>query len=123
MTNEEFQRLILEKLNGLDKIDSRLDRVENRLDKIESEVSGVKSEVSGVKSEVSDVKSEVSGVKSEVSSVKSEVSIIKNQTAILTEFRTETNTKLNAIIEDNKSIHELLGEHEVSIRTLRRKPV
>jgi hypothetical protein len=27
--------------------------------------------------------------------------------------------KLENIIEDNKSIHEMLGEHEISIRTLR----
>lgn len=33
------------------------------------------------------------------------------------------NLKLDVLIEDNKSIHEILGEHEVSIRTLRRRPV
>ncbi|MBA1336033.1 MAG: hypothetical protein HPY66_1854 [Firmicutes bacterium] len=32
-------------------------------------------------------------------------------------------SKLNALIEDNKSICEVLGEHEVAIRTLRRRPV
>ncbi|MCQ1528821.1 hypothetical protein [Lutispora saccharofermentans] len=85
MTNEEFQNLVLEKLNKIDK-----------------EVNG-----------------------------------IKNHTASLMEFRTEvnaqletinkrldtTNEKIDTIIEDNKSIHGLLGEHEVAIRTLRRKPV
>ncbi|MCJ7842996.1 hypothetical protein MUB24_19370 [Lederbergia sp. NSJ-179] len=35
----------------------------------------------------------------------------------------ETKHKVEEIQEDQKSIHELLGEHEVAIRTLRRKPV
>lgn len=30
---------------------------------------------------------------------------------------------VNEIKEDQKSIHEILGDHEVAIRTLRRKPV
>ena len=35
----------------------------------------------------------------------------------------ENSKKLDALAEDQKSIHEILGDHEVSIRTLRRKPV
>jgi len=35
----------------------------------------------------------------------------------------EIDSKLNVLIEDSKSIHEVLGEHEISIRTLRRRPV
>lgn len=48
---------------------------------------------------------------------------IFDQTTSLTEFRTEVNIKLDNLIEDNKSIHEMLGEHEIAIRTLRRRPV
>lgn len=71
MTNEEFQKFVVEKLG-----------------RIETEIAG-----------------------------------IKNHTANLMKFRTEVNAKLDSMMEDNKSIHELLGEHEVSIRTLRRRPV
>ncbi|HCJ58185.1 hypothetical protein SDC9_176900 [bioreactor metagenome] len=99
MTNEEFQKFVVEKLG-----------------KIESEVKDVKAEAL-------DLKTEVAGIKTEVADLKKEVAGIKNHTASLMEFRTEVNAKLDAMIEDNKSIHELLGEHEVSIRTLRRRPV
>lgn len=35
----------------------------------------------------------------------------------------ETNQDVKQVLDDQKSIHEILGEHEVAIRTLRRKPV
>lgn len=49
--------------------------------------------------------------------------LIFNQTAKLTEYHSETMERLDSIREDQKSIHEILGGHEVAIRTLRRKPV
>ncbi|MCQ1529260.1 hypothetical protein [Lutispora saccharofermentans] len=85
MTNEEFQKFVVEKLG-----------------KIESEVKDIKTEVA-------DLKKEVAG--------------IKNHTASLIGFRTEVNAKLDDMIEGNKSIYQLLGEHEISIRTLMRRPV
>jgi len=78
MTNEEFQKLVLEKLTTLE---DGQNRIEKKLD------------------------------------------AVYNQTADLTEFRTETNMKLDRLLEDNKSIQEVLGEHEIAIRTLRRRPV
>ena len=71
MTNEEFQKAVLDKLGSIDK----------------------------------------------------EIQAISNQTAILTEFKTEVNEKLGTLLEDNKSMYEVIGEHEISIRSLRRKPV
>lgn len=41
------------------------------------------------------------------------------QIQVLEELR-NIKSDINDIIEDNKSIHEILGEHEISIRTLRR---
>ena len=85
MTNEEFQRLVLEELRDLKAGQSKLEEGQSRMEK--------------------------------------KLDAVFEQTAWLTEFRTEANMKLDNLIEDNKSIHEILGEHEVSIRTLRRKPV
>lgn len=92
MTNEEFQRFVVEKLNSMD---SRLGAVEKNLDSMDSRLDAVEKKLDAV----------------------------CEHTASLVEFRTEVNAKLDVMIEDNKSIHELLGEHEVSIRTLRRRPV
>ncbi len=65
----------------------------------------------------------LSGIETDVKEIKNQLNAVYEQTANLTEFRTESNSKLDALIENNKSIHEILGEHEISIRTLRRKPV
>lgn len=89
MTNEEFQKLVIEKLNSMD---TKISSLENSMDE-------------------------------KIVPVGTKLDAVYEQTAGLTEFRTEVNAKLDFLIEDNKSIHELLGEHEVSIRTLRRKPV
>ncbi len=53
--------------------------------------------------------------------IRKDIKSIIEQTADLTEFRQETNEKLDSLMEDNKSICQILGEHEVSIRTVRRK--
>ncbi len=48
---------------------------------------------------------------------------ISEQTADLTEFREETNKKLDTIIEENDILKELIGKHEVSIRRIQRRIV
>ena len=67
--------------------------------------------------------------------IEKKLDAVYNQTADLTEFKTETkssfekvNKKLDSIDnrvsnleEDAKSIKEILGEHEFSIRSLKRK--
>ena len=85
MTNEEFQKLIIEKLSNMD---AKMSSLEKKLD------------------------------------------AVNEQTANLLEFKIEVkenlkdlNAKLDTLIEDNKSIYGMLGEHEIAIRTLRRRPV
>lgn len=46
---------------------------------------------------------------------------VYEQTADLTEFRTALNEELDDIVENNKSVSEVIGEHEIAIRTLRRR--
>ena len=55
--------------------------------------------------------------------MKRELKAINEQTAILTEFREESNTKLDTIIEENDILKELIGKHEVDIRRLQRRIV
>ncbi|HEX3029237.1 MAG TPA: hypothetical protein VHT34_08030 [Clostridia bacterium] len=99
MTNEEFQKLVIEELKGLKEGQKSLEEGQKSLEE------GQKSLEEGQKR------------------IEKKLDAVYDQTAFLTEFRTEANMKLDSIIEDNKSIHEMLGEHEVSIRTLRRRPV
>ncbi len=54
---------------------------------------------------------------------KKELEVITEQTADLTEFREETNAKLDTIIEENEILKELIGKHEVDIRRIQRRIV
>ncbi|GMG96011.1 hypothetical protein [Tepidimicrobium xylanilyticum] len=85
MTNEEFQRLILEKLNSLD---GRLENVEKGLRELNKMVDP-----------------------------------IHEQTAELTEFKSEISYKLDEIMENDKSFNEIIEEHEIAIRSLRRMSI
>ncbi len=96
MSNEEFQKLVLEELRDLK--------------------AGQKSLEAGQKS----LEAGQKNLEVNVSRIEKKLDAVYEQTAVLTEFRTEINAKVDKILEENKSIHEILGEHEVSIRTLRR---
>ncbi len=99
MTNEEFQILVLQELKG------------------------IKSDIGDLKTGQKRLEDRQSVLEEGQKRIENKLDAVYDQTAILTEFRTEANMKLDSLIEDNKSIHEMLGEHEISIRTLRRKPV
>lgn len=54
-------------------------------------------------------------------SLEKKLDFLYDKTASLANTKVEIGMKLETIIEDSKSIHEMIGEHEISIRTLRRK--
>ena len=131
MKNEEFQNLVLNELKSLrtDVAGLKTDVVSLKegQSSLQADVAGLKTDVAGLKTDVAGLKTDVAGLKTDVSSLKegqarieSKLDAVYDQTAILTEFRTEVNMKLDYLVEDNKSIHEILGDHEVSIRTLNR---
>lgn len=76
MTNEEFQRLILEKLGNLEE------------------------EVSEIKEEVLEIKEEVSGIKKDQVEIRKSLQATVDQTAELSEFRSEVNEKLDSLQQD-----------------------
>ena len=106
MTNEEFQNLVLKELGS-----------------IKEDVSGLKEDVSGLKSDVCSLKEGQARIEIRLERVENKLDAVHDQTAVLTEFRTESNMKLDNLLEDNKSIHEIVGRHEVSITTLNRRVV
>ena len=92
MTNEEFQKIVLEELRSLKAGQINLEARQSNLEEGQREI-------------------------------KKELKAITEQTAILTEFREETNAKLDTIIEENDIFKELIGKHEVDIRRLQRRIV
>ena len=99
MTNEEFQRIVLEELKSLKEGQRSLEKGQRSLEK------GQRSLEEGQRE------------------IKKELKAITEQTADLTEFREETNVKLDTIIEENEILKELIGKHEVDIRRLQRRIV
>lgn len=111
MTNEEFQKIVLEELRGLkegqEQLVSRMEQLETGQEQLVGRIERL---------EIGQKQLEVGQ-----GEIRKDIKSIIEQTADLTEFRQETNEKLDSLMEDNKSICQILGEHEVSIRTVRRK--
>lgn len=99
MTNEEFQNLVIKELGT------------------------IKEDLGGLKEDVSSLKEGQIRLEVRLERVENKLDSVYDQTAILTEFRTETNQKLDNLIEENVSIHEIVGRHEVAISTLKRRAV
>ena len=106
MSNEEFQRIVLEELRGLKEGQGSFSK-----------------ELRGLKEEQRGFSEELRGLKEEQIEMRKEIKAITEQTAILTEFREESNAKLDKIIEENDIFKELIGKHEVDIRRLQRRIV
>ena len=141
MTNEEFQILVLQELKGIKSDIGDLKTGQKRLEDRQSILEEGQKRLEDGQSVLEEGQKRLEDRQSILEEgqkrledrqcvleegqkrIENKLDAVYEQTAILTEFRTEANMKLDSLIEDNKSIHEMLGEHEISIRTLRRKPV
>jgi peptidoglycan hydrolase CwlO-like protein len=134
VTNEEFQKIVLQELKSLREGQNSLEERQKNLEESQKDlIEGQKTLLEGqIRLEERQTKLEERQMKleerqgnleEEIKDIKKDLKAVIDQTADLTEFREEANKKLDFLIEDNRSIHEILGEHEISIRTLRRRPV
>lgn len=126
MENEKFQGLVLEHLaritqevtelkNGQQRLESRMDAVELRLDKIDSCLDKIDSRLDNVESRLDKIESRLDNVESRLNTAEQNLGLIKEQTAILLEFRTEINAKVDKLTEDVHFIKhkEHLNEEEL----------
>ncbi len=141
--SEALLQQILSEVQGMK---SDIQTLKSDMQTVKSDVQTLKSDVQTLKSDVQTLKSDVQTLKSDMHTVKSEQATMKQAIAenterirlIETNMATkkdvadiplimqaviETSQDVKQIREDQKSIHEVLGEHEISIRSLRRKPV
>jgi peptidoglycan hydrolase CwlO-like protein len=146
LTNEKFQEIVLIELRDLKEGQKRLEKgqgsleerqtkletgqnkLEERLGKLEEgqtrlEESYTKLEGSYNRLEESYTKLEDSYTRLDERQTRFEkkLDIVYDQTVFLSECYTDLNKKLDTLHNDFKSIHQIIGEHEISIRTLRRK--
>ena len=107
----------------LEQILQKLNAVDENIGALKSDVSTLKSDVSTLKSDVSTLKSDIAIMKSDMFKHDRKLDAVFEQTGALLEFKTEITEKLNKIIDDNVSLQEIIGEHEIAIRSLRRKAI
>ena len=129
-------------------MDEKLDLILQELQSIKQEIGTMKLEIKSVKQEMGAMKQEIESMKQEMGAMKEEMLALKSGQKELhlisrairdrqeeTDAKLESlsmdvhqlhgkveqnSEKLNLLIEDHKSVHEVLGEHEVSIRSMRR---
>lgn len=97
MTNEEFQKIVLAEIKALREEVVELKQGQLKLEQGQSKLEQGQEEI------------------------KRELKAVIEQTANLIEFREETNTKLDILIEENEIIKEINGRHEIDIRILKRR--
>jgi chromosome segregation ATPase len=66
---------------------------------------------------------ELKELRADVNRIDKKLDDVYEQTAGLMEFRSEVTNRLDSISRDQKSIMGVLGEHEIAIRSLQRRPV
>ena len=106
MTNEEFQRIVLEELKdlkaGQGKLEDRIGSLEDSMGSFEDRMGSFEDRMG---------------------SFERKLDAVVEQTAILTEFKEDTSKKLDIIIEENQVFKEILGKHEVDIRRIQKRIV
>ncbi|MCX7842021.1 MAG: hypothetical protein N2489_02995 [Clostridia bacterium] len=103
MSNEEFQSLVLKKLA-----------------QIHEEVANLKTDVASLDARMSKLECRFDKFEERLERLENKFDDLEVKNA---QRHQQLEAKIDYLIEDNKSIHEILGEHEVSIRSLRRRPV
>lgn len=104
MTNEEFQKIVLDEIRAL-----------------REEIAELKEGQLGLEQGQSKLEQGQWKLEQGQEEIKRELRAVIEQTADLTEFREEANTKLDTLIEENDIIKEINGRHEIDIRRLKRR--
>ena len=124
MTNEEFQHVLLSELKELRRdSNERFDKIEQRLDRVELRLDGVEQRLDAMDQRFDGIELRLDKVEQRLDKVEHKLDVVFEQTAGPVEFRADVTQKLNKLIEDQKSIMQVLGEHNVSIRTLQRRSI
>lgn len=113
MTDRDLLELLVQKVTG---IETKLTEHDNRFAGIDKKLANHDTRFTGLESEVKDINTTLNRMETRQDA-------IFEQTAGLSEFRTEMLSAVKEIQDNQKSLCEIIGEHEMHIRSLRRKPV
>jgi len=100
---------------------SEMTEILDRLIEMGQDIKDIKRDVSELKTDVSELKTRMENMEITVDQIKGRQDVIFEQTAGLLEFRTETKARLQDIQDSQLATSHILGEHETTIRNLRRR--
>ena len=109
MTNEEFQKIVLEKLGNL----------EDKVVGIGNKVVGLEDKVVSLEDKVVDLGNKVVNLEKGQEEIKKDVKSIIEQTANLSEFRYEINTKVDKLTEEFNTIEIVTAKNWNDIAKLK----
>lgn len=102
MTNEEFQKLLLDEIRGL----------RSDINRIESKVDGLETKIDYFDIKADNLNLKVDKLEYGQNSAKKDLKAIIEQTANLTEFREEVNIKLDKIKNTSKNIEKFIDKDD-----------
>lgn len=103
--------------------DTTLNLILQKLEAMENDVRGMKDEITSIKTQLDENTQITKAIHHRQSESDAKLEGLSLDFAKLHGDVISTKDSVAELVEDQKSINELLGEHEVSIRSLRRKPV
>ncbi|WP_066187558.1 hypothetical protein [Gracilibacillus timonensis] len=109
--------------NDITDMKSDMSRMNGDITNMKNDITNMKSDMSKMNGDITNMKSDISEMKEELATAKQEREVIRKTVVQNVENIEELKTTVNEIKDDQKSFFEIVGEHEVAIRTLRRKPV
>jgi len=97
--------------------------LQEELNPLRNELNGLKNEVNGLKNEVTQVKQEQQKTNERLTNLESKLHIVYEQTGKLTEYHTETMSKLEhlATKEDLEYYDKKISQHEREIFKIKNK--
>ncbi|MBP3040947.1 hypothetical protein J9303_15775 [Bacillaceae bacterium Marseille-Q3522] len=129
--SEIILQQILEKLNDFEsntnkhfiEINKRLDEHDKRFDKNDARFDHLETEQDLMKAQLSETTQIAKAIYHRQEVTDAKLDALSIDVHLLHGKVEQHQQTLNAIKENQKSISEILGEHEIAIRSLRRKPV
>ena len=118
MTNEEFQKIVLDEIKILREEVAGLKQGQSKLEQGQSKLEQGQSKLEQGQSKLEQGQSKLEQGQEDI---KRELKAVIHHTADLTEFREKDNEKLDTLIEENDIIKEINGRHEIDIRRLKRR--
>lgn len=86
--------------NRMETMDKSMETLENRIGTMENRMESMEDRLESMDNRISNLEIGQNGMKTDIKEIKHKVNVINDQTALLTEFRTKTNEKLDKISED-----------------------